>query len=655
MSALDTPPPDSEQWLPRADACGLKLARLYSHMLRCNVQAYALKRLERQVEEDPHHVHIVVDFKMKFLAMRFREVQSDHFGKRGMAWHGAAIVVNRRARNAMFAGVPQDAGTATLHPFQVYYMHDILIGTDQQNTAVGLAMVDSIITRVKEMFPDTATVSLQSDNGPSYVGATLAFMLPYVCEAVGVRITQFVRNEAGDGKTFLDAAFGVMSEKCREYVHRGNDILTPDQLITALKDKPPINTMVAGVVVNAERLKRLEAVELKEKVVGLALARCVMYPPAPEDFNAYVEVRRYGVVSEAPSSRRLSREVLEAAIPAELRTKPAGFWCLSGCVLKHAMLEPTKLALSRSWEPKYKTEVVEETRDGAPDGDAGDDQLDVVVTDEVIIIPKVGTFYRCRTCCELVSAWGLRRHQCKGEPSSVISGMSALNQAKRLVLTDKPTDAPPTRLRLLDADMVVCPPLPRGFARRPKKDSSRFDPAVRAFIKRLFDEGNAPGAMKKWNEVEALDLLRTSTNPKFTAAQLEKPTAQNIKSLFARFSSELKEARKPILQAAVSNTREPVVPPLPAPAPSQAAMPQAPPAAPIVSVRADGVGNKRHVQPVAPEAPAAVLLASPPLPKRPRPAQPAPPPHVLPDVEQEHPAASTSKGRPTMPPVRYLV
>ncbi|MDR3426907.1 hypothetical protein [Silvimonas sp.] len=407
-----------------------------------------------------------------------------------------------------------------------------------------------------------------------------------------------------------------------EYVHRGNDILTPDQLITALKDKPPINTMVAGVVVNAERLKRLEAVELKEKVVGLALARCVMYPPAPEDFNAYVEVRRYGVVSEAPSSRRLSREVLEAAIPAELRTKPAGFWCLSGCVLKHAMLEPTKLALSRSWEPKYKTEVVEETRDGAPDGDAGDDQLDVVVTDEVIIIPKVGTFYRCRTCCELVSAWGLRRHQCKGEPSSVISGMSALNQAKRLVLTDKPTDAPPTRLRLLDADMVVCPPLPRGFARRPKKDSSRFDPAVRAFIKRLFDEGNAPGAMKKWNEVEALDLLRTSTNPKFTAAQLEKPTAQNIKSLFARFSSELKEARKPILQAAVSNTREPVVPPLPAPAPSQAAMPQAPPAAPIVSVRADGVGNKRHVQPVAPEAPAAVLLASPPLPKRPRPAQP---------------------------------
>lgn len=64
MSALDTPPPDSEQWLPRADACGLKLARLYSHMLRCNVQAYALKRLERQVEEDPHHVHIVVDFKV---------------------------------------------------------------------------------------------------------------------------------------------------------------------------------------------------------------------------------------------------------------------------------------------------------------------------------------------------------------------------------------------------------------------------------------------------------------------------------------------------------------------------------------------------------------------------------------------------------------
>ncbi|MDR3426906.1 hypothetical protein [Silvimonas sp.] len=122
---------------------------------------------------------------MKFLAMRFREVQSDHFGKRGMAWHGAAIVVNRRARNAMFAGVPQDAGTATLHPFQVYYMHDILIGTDQQNTAVGLAMVDSIITRVKEMFPDTATVSLQSVRALSLCVSSCALRVWHFCARCG--------------------------------------------------------------------------------------------------------------------------------------------------------------------------------------------------------------------------------------------------------------------------------------------------------------------------------------------------------------------------------------------------------------------------------------------------------------------------------------
>lgn len=63
------------------------------------------------------------------------------------------------------------------------------------------------------------------DNGPSYIGVQLPLLLPYICRVYEVRMVQFTRNEAGDGKTCLDAAFGVMSDKLRGSVTWHNNRL----------------------------------------------------------------------------------------------------------------------------------------------------------------------------------------------------------------------------------------------------------------------------------------------------------------------------------------------------------------------------------------------------------------------------------------------
>ena len=43
-------------------------------------------------EQDGMHCIIVIDWKMKFEAIRFRESATRHFGKRGVSWHEAVII-----------------------------------------------------------------------------------------------------------------------------------------------------------------------------------------------------------------------------------------------------------------------------------------------------------------------------------------------------------------------------------------------------------------------------------------------------------------------------------------------------------------------------------------------------------------------------------
>jgi hypothetical protein len=57
-------------------------------------------------------------------------------------------------------------------------------------------------------------VTLQ-DNGPAYVGSMLYVMLPHLCEKHGYKLLYYVHNESGDGKTWLDAAFGVVTQMLR--------------------------------------------------------------------------------------------------------------------------------------------------------------------------------------------------------------------------------------------------------------------------------------------------------------------------------------------------------------------------------------------------------------------------------------------------------
>lgn len=136
---------------------------------------------------------VVDDVQMKFLVKKFRELQSEHFGKRGIAWHGAAVLVNRKATcmpGLQFEQVSEDNKRA--HSTQVLYLHDILKGNDEQSSVTLVCIVDTILQRLHAMFPEAHTVSFQAVSigvVTALHGANLLCVCTYMCDICVCRIT----------------------------------------------------------------------------------------------------------------------------------------------------------------------------------------------------------------------------------------------------------------------------------------------------------------------------------------------------------------------------------------------------------------------------------------------------------------------------------
>jgi hypothetical protein len=69
--------------------CNLKLQLYCGHRIRVLAQREAINELLQQLPSDQEH--IVMDFKMKFEAMYYREKTLDFYGKEGLSWHGGMI------------------------------------------------------------------------------------------------------------------------------------------------------------------------------------------------------------------------------------------------------------------------------------------------------------------------------------------------------------------------------------------------------------------------------------------------------------------------------------------------------------------------------------------------------------------------------------
>jgi hypothetical protein len=150
-----------------------------------------------------------VRVQQKLEEMRHRATQEQYYGKRGMSYHGTAVFVSRRAVSAACA-VDHLVPDANTHSYQTYFFDDI-VRNSQQQTMAAMSLIEAAVMRVRTMFPEAETISFQSDNGAAYASPFLLFMIPALAAKHGLRATEFIHSEAGDGKTVLDGHFGIQT------------------------------------------------------------------------------------------------------------------------------------------------------------------------------------------------------------------------------------------------------------------------------------------------------------------------------------------------------------------------------------------------------------------------------------------------------------
>ena len=88
---------------------------------------------------------------MKFLPRKFRESQSDWFGKRGIPWHISVAMRNNYANN-------ETEMLTFMHAFE---------SCTQDSSAV-LAVIDDVFIQLEGIMPEINSVYLRQDNAGCY-------------------------------------------------------------------------------------------------------------------------------------------------------------------------------------------------------------------------------------------------------------------------------------------------------------------------------------------------------------------------------------------------------------------------------------------------------------------------------------------------------
>lgn len=100
--------------------CVMKTQLFMGHRLRVLNQQKAIQEMHTNMSNDclqngeSHECVVLIDYKMKFEPVYHREKTVDHYGKRGISWHGSMIT---------YYTVSELDGVRTVEPNNIYMDH----------------------------------------------------------------------------------------------------------------------------------------------------------------------------------------------------------------------------------------------------------------------------------------------------------------------------------------------------------------------------------------------------------------------------------------------------------------------------------------------------------------------------------------------------
>ena len=185
-----------------------------AHLLRSTNQDEC--RLDILNELSVSSILLVLDWAMKFLPRKFRESQSDWFGKRGIPWHISVAIRSNKGEMEMMT-----------------FVHVFDSATTQDSSTV-LAILDDVFIQLKIVMPELQTIHIRSDNAGCYHCAQTLITAPQIAKRRGLQISRIDFSESQAGKGACDRKAATIKSHMAIHLNSGHDIEMAAQMKEAI-------------------------------------------------------------------------------------------------------------------------------------------------------------------------------------------------------------------------------------------------------------------------------------------------------------------------------------------------------------------------------------------------------------------------------------
>ncbi len=246
-----------------------------AHIARCTNQVHAINDKEKELETLCMNSKgkeiggmLIIDFKMKFEAQSTRESSVEHFGKRGIAWHGCALIYYLyETKKNDDESTMKDTNGNDLYYAKKYlvYVDQILTNSNKQDGMSVIALLESCLTSLHSQLPFISQLTIQSDNATTYQNGHLIVGIHLLNMKMKgkVFVNDFIHSETQHGKTILDAHFASTNRHLKNFMltytqNRVTRIQTPHGLAFSLSFNTGVkNTMVQLIELNEMKLNEI--------------------------------------------------------------------------------------------------------------------------------------------------------------------------------------------------------------------------------------------------------------------------------------------------------------------------------------------------------------------------------------------------------------
>ena len=121
---------------------------------------------------------------MKVLPERFRESQSDYYGKAGMSWHSSAVFYkpdmscDRQYLERAKHGTWKDG----IDELCMFFINNIVENDTTQDLVTTVGIIEAMLYRVRHELPECEEIYIVSDNAVCYQNELFPVILPAICK-----------------------------------------------------------------------------------------------------------------------------------------------------------------------------------------------------------------------------------------------------------------------------------------------------------------------------------------------------------------------------------------------------------------------------------------------------------------------------------------